>query len=485
MSTGAPRRLGVRHHKLRAPRKHGLSVSVEEMWSRLSAAIAQIQHHNISKLSYEEHYRYAYNLILNQQGDMLYQGVQLQIQEHLVNQSDMRLTPVFSLSIEEAQAASQAMSGSDKGKLRDNTARLLGLLPGNAEALFPTIPAGERFLSAVTAMWDDHCSCMSKIRDVLKYVDRVYVPNHRREPIWDLGLDLFRDTVVRSTRVPCRTNLLVAMLRQVYCEREGATVERRTIKAVTDMLLSLLHDAKQSVYTHDFEPIFLSTTSEYYATEATRLLESQRATYYLQSAERRFAEEQARVDACLSPNTLAPLKEIVERRLLTEHLDEILAMPDGGLVVLLDTDARADMERMYRLFRLVPTGLDALNKVLRAYVTDRGKIINETTLYESKNTQTPSAEMAMSWVNQVLDTKSRLDGVLATSFQGDKSCEAAINEAMDTFINLNTRAPEFISLYIDEHLRKGTRFADDTTALEPVLDKTITIFRYVHEKDVF
>ena len=485
MSTGAPRRLGVRHHKLRAPRKHGLSVSVEEMWSRLSAAIAQIQHHNISKLSYEEHYRYAYNLILNQQGDMLYQGVQLQIQEHLVNQSDMRLTPVFSLSIEEAQAASQAMSGSDKGKLRDNTARLLGLLPGNAEALFPTIPAGERFLSAVTAMWDDHCSCMSKIRDVLKYVDRVYVPNHRREPIWDLGLDLFRDTVVRSTRVPCRTNLLVAMLRQVYCEREGATVERRTIKAVTDMLLSLLHDAKQSVYTHDFEPIFLSTTSEYYATEATRLLESQRATYYLQSAERRFAEEQARVDACLSPNTLAPLKEIVERRLLTEHLDEILAMPDGGLVVLLDTDARADMERMYRLFRLVPTGLDALNKVLRAYVTDRGKIINETTLCESKNTQTPSAEMAMSWVNQVLDTKSRLDGVLATSFQGDKSCEAAINEAMDTFINLNTRAPEFISLYIDEHLRKGTRVADDTTALEPVLNKTITIFRYVHEKDVF
>ena len=161
------------------------------------------------------------------------------------------------------------------------------------------------------------------------------------------------------------------MLRQVYCERVGSTVERRTIKAVTDMLLSLLHDAKQSVYTHDFEPIFLSTTSEYYATEATRLLESQRATYYLQSAERRFAEEQARVDACLSPNTLAPLKEIVERRLLTEHLDEILAMPDGGLVVLLDTDARADMERMYRLFRLVPTRLNDLNKVQRAYLTDR------------------------------------------------------------------------------------------------------------------
>ena len=64
MSSGAPRRVGVRHHKLRAPRTHGLSVSVDEMWSRLLSAISQIQHHNISKLSYEEHYRYASNWIL-------------------------------------------------------------------------------------------------------------------------------------------------------------------------------------------------------------------------------------------------------------------------------------------------------------------------------------------------------------------------------------------------------------------------------------
>ena len=54
-------------------------------------------------------------------------------------------------------------------------------------------------------------------------------------------------------------------------------------------------------------------------------------------------------------------------------------MDDGGLVSLLDADARADIERMYRLFRLVPPGLDALNKVLRMYVTNRGKTINETT----------------------------------------------------------------------------------------------------------
>lgn len=34
------------------------------MWHRLEDAIGQIQNRDISKLSYEEHYRYAYNLVL-------------------------------------------------------------------------------------------------------------------------------------------------------------------------------------------------------------------------------------------------------------------------------------------------------------------------------------------------------------------------------------------------------------------------------------
>lgn len=29
---------------------------------------------------------------------------------------------------------------------------------------------GERFLKAVKGVWDDHISCMGKIRDVLKYM---------------------------------------------------------------------------------------------------------------------------------------------------------------------------------------------------------------------------------------------------------------------------------------------------------------------------
>lgn len=42
----------------------GLKISLEEMWERLARGIGHIQNHNIGNLSYEEHYRYAYNLVL-------------------------------------------------------------------------------------------------------------------------------------------------------------------------------------------------------------------------------------------------------------------------------------------------------------------------------------------------------------------------------------------------------------------------------------
>lgn len=34
------------------------------MWNRLAHAIGEVQNHKASTLSYEEHYRYAYNLVL-------------------------------------------------------------------------------------------------------------------------------------------------------------------------------------------------------------------------------------------------------------------------------------------------------------------------------------------------------------------------------------------------------------------------------------
>ncbi|WFD30854.1 hypothetical protein MSPP1_001878 [Malassezia sp. CBS 17886] len=505
MSMGLPgqsRRLGVRNQKLRAPRSHGLALSGSEMWARLSVAIAQIQNHNISQLSYEEHYRYAYNLILNQQGEMLYDGVRKHVGEHLEKQRSEQIAPLFPLDAAMVQAATDVFPRGAKGRAPGAPpatgappaaiAGALGLLPAQGaqtDDILAGIPAAERFLSAVSHVWEDHCSCMGKLRDVLKYVDRVYVPSRGELPVWDLGMDLFRDTVVRSERVPVHQNLIATLLRQIHCEREGASVERGTIKVVADMLLALMHPTsaapRSTVYRRDFEPIFLATSSEYFACEAARLLAEGNATHYLQQVEARMADEEARCLACLNAGTLPYLRTVLELHLLTEHLDAVIAMPDGGLVALLEGDRRDDLDRMYRLVRTVPSGLPVLGTTLRAYATERGNAINEaTTRPAGSGSDSAQLPAAVQWVDDVLALKERLDGMLYTSFQGNKSCETAVNEAFDVFVNRNARAPEYLSLFIDEHLKKGAKMRSDEE-MDVVLSRTIVLFRFVHEKDMF
>jgi cullin 3 len=72
-------------------------------------------------------------------------------------------------------------------------------------------------------------------------------------------------------------------------------------------------------------------------------------------------------------------------------------------------------------------------------------------------------------------------------------------QAFQSFINANPRAPEFLSLFIDEHLKKGTKSVshdkqisrahangqktDDEIDL--ALEKTIILFRFLIDKDKF
>lgn len=54
-------------------------------------------------------------------------------------------------------------------------------------------------------------------------------------------------------------------------------------------------------------------------------------------------------------------------------------------------------------------------------------------------------------VNPVLVSCGRL---IAASFNNEKSFQNALNNAFEHFINLSSRAPEYISLFMDDKLRK-------------------------------
>lgn len=333
-------------------------------------------------------------------------------------------------------------------------------------------------------------------------------------PIWDLGLELFRDTVLRSAKFPVHTHLYTTLLTQIQVEREGSVINRSALKSNIDMLTSLTHprpnvalSARTNVYKHDFEPAFLATSEEFYRAEAERLLDNNDAAQYLRHVEKRFNEEETRVAVYLSSATDRPLSKLLEKCLLSRHLSTILNMSGSGVVTMLDDDRVEDLARMYRLFWRVTEGGDVMKAGLRLYINVRGKEINEqvvaaaakgatgivskedgggeeTNASRGSATATPPAQVALKWVEDVLAFKNKFDHIWRVSFEEDKGCETSINEAFEAFVNSNSRAPEFISLYIDENLKKGLKGKTEEE-VEETLNRTITVFRFLHEKDVF
>lgn len=77
-----------------------------------------------------------------------------------------------------------------------------------------------------------------------------------------------------------------------------------------------------------------------------------------------------------------------------------------------------------------------------------------------------------------------LHRIIAQSFNNDKTFQNVLNHSFESFINLSQRSPEYISLFMDDKLRKGLKGLSEDD-IEGILDKVMMLFRYLQEKDVF
>jgi len=83
-----------------------------------------------------------------------------------------------------------------------------------------------------------------------------------------------------------------------------------------------------------------------------------------------------------------------------------------------------------------------------------------------------------------LDLKDKFDEVLRDAWEGDKNMLNCINGAFESFINQNPKSPEFISLYLDDNLRRGLKGKTDSE-IEQTLLKTLHLFKFLSDKDIF
>ncbi|GJJ08693.1 hypothetical protein Clacol_002912 [Clathrus columnatus] len=455
--------------KIRPPRPP-TDANHNENWARLANAVREIHNHNAFRLSYEETYRHAYNLVIAKHGDIVYRGVNDLIMENLDKLAKEEVAPAFP-------------SGGSSDPAHQSQ-------------------EGEVFLKAIRKVWDDHLRCMRQLKQDKFYTRAANVPE-----IWDAGLTHFLEHIILSKLYPIKNHITSTILRQIQLERNDYAINQSAMKSCVDILLDLSLDKYGStVYNKYLETEFLKDSEVFYKAEGERLMDMCDTPAYLARAETRFVSEELRTLHYLSAKTHPPLRRILESTLLTPHLTALINMPNSGLDSMIDNGKMDDLARMYRLFCMVEIGLPTLRKALKDSIAQRGKDINQSTRgteaeepgdedieqpdakgkgkATGKVTGSNAVVSALKWVDDILSLKDKFDRILKLPFNGDMTIQVSMVEAFDSFINLNPRAPEFISLFIDDHLKKGMKGKTDEE-VDVILDKTITVFRFITEKDVF
>ncbi|KAK3382807.1 Cullin [Lasiosphaeria ovina] len=490
-----------RANKPRPIRKPIMNKEVSEFepcWDLLRSSLVDIHTKNASRLSFEQLYRASYKIVLRKKGDLLYKRVKIFEMEWFRDHIMPVITGLVSNNL--VSTALVQPSGSSAHERRET---------------------GERFLRGIRDSWSDHNMSMNMIADVLMYLDRTYTAEYKKPSIFATTIGLFRDNILRNTLGSAVQDLgepfvifdilNAVVLDLINMERDGDNIDRNLLRNITTMLESLYETddelEKQKLYLTVFEPRFLESSRAFYRNECERLLRESDTSTWLRHTRRRLEEEHDRCGTTISHLTAEKIAAVIDAELIVAKLDDFLGMEGVGLKNMIDNDRVEDLAIVYNLVSRVDKTKMPLKNALQRRVMDLGVEV-EKTLRETDfsnppanvaadgddggdkpkaQTLTAAAQQtaaAIKWVDDVLRLKDKFDDLCVTCFNKDLVLQSAVTKSFSEFINLFKMSSEYVSLFIDDNLKRGNKGRSDAE-IEVVLDKAIVLLRYLGDRDMF
>ncbi|XP_013448289.2 cullin-3B [Medicago truncatula] len=347
----------------------------DKNWNILQLAICEIFkcYHNARHLSFAELHRHAYYMVLYNFGEKLYSGLVTTMTSHLRE---------IARSLEDTQGIS--------------------------------------FLEEFNTKWNDYNKSLAFLRDILRYMERTYIPSTKKTPVYELGLNLWRENVIYSNQI--RTRLSNTLLEFVFKERAGEDVNRELIRNVTKMLI----DLGPSVYEQEFETPFLQVLAESYKAESEKYIECCDCEDYLKKVERCLTEETDRIHY-LDPKTEKKIINAIEKEMIENPMLRLINMENSGFVNMLCGNKYEDLERMYNLFRRVPDGLLKIQEAMISHI----RVSVDKLVTDPKRLEDP-----VEFLQRLLDDKDKYDKIINMAFSNDKFLRNAFNSLFEFFTNL-------------------------------------------------
>ncbi|GAA5956684.1 hypothetical protein JCM8115_000647 [Rhodotorula mucilaginosa] len=383
----------------------------------------------------------------------------------------------------------------------------------------------EPLLRYYTREWDRYTTGASYVNRLFTYLNRHWVKREKDEGrknvyiVYILALVSWKEYFYSLLQSGGSNKLTSAVLKLIEKQRNGETIETDLVKKVIDSFVALGLDEADTnrqnleVYRSAFESPFIKATETYYQAESEQFLAGNSVTEYMKKAEARLQDEENRVDLYLHASTRKALIAKCEEVLVKNHAE----IMQEEFQRLLDQEQEADLHRMFLLLSRIPSGLDPLRERFEAHVKKAG-IDSVERAVGSSATTAPTAptngdaaaagtgaganggskekekkDVAVepkAYVESLLVVHRKNNELVGKAFRGDQGFVASLDRACREYVNRNAacptanKSPELVARFADGLLRKSNK-ASEEADVEQALTDTMTVFKYVEDKDVF
>ncbi|KYN14400.1 Cullin-2 [Trachymyrmex cornetzi] len=303
--------------------------------------------------------------------------------------------------------------------------------------------------------------------------------------IGELGLDIWKKKMI----IPLKKKLVSLLLTCIDADRDSKLL------APTDVICGVIESfvrvedhkmkGKLNLYQEIFEEPFLEASGEFYTAEASSLLQQSDVTRYIEKVTWRLAQEEARAYKFLHKSSVAKVRACCEDKMVAAHVDLLHSEAE----MMIKNESRRDLALLYPLLRSLPGGLDPLVQHLTRHITLQGLQAIGPLQGENVNI-TKYLKVYMQFVENMLNVHSKYSEMIKEVFNSDQSFVGALDKACSAIVNYRpapkqpVRAPELLARYCDILLKKSPRAASESE-IEDKLKRSITVFKYVDDKDVF
>jgi len=299
--------------------------------------------------------------------------------------------------------------------------------------------------------------------------------------IGELGLHIWKTQMIE----PLTPDLVNLVLEGIKYDRKGGVTggshfqSDSTIYGVVQSFVSVEEYKKKGnldLYEDIFESAFLSATGEFYREEAAKLLQEASISQYMEKVIQRIEAENVRSRKFLYPSSYQKVTAECELRMVGDHLDYL----HSECKPMVSGERRSDLANLYRLLKPISGAQQVLLEEVQGHIRQAGiQAIADV----------KGDTVHIDFVENMLRVHKKYRDLIQEVFQGDQAFVGALDRACNAVINhrepkTQSKSPELLARYCDSLLKKSSKGISESE-IEDKLAASITIFKYLDDKDVF